>query len=185
MQLTSTTNTTQPWLFWVTLLWHRFFFWWLNHNSGASSFPKTEPSKPFSVSYCLAATHRKQTITVSKRASQEGSRALFSYPSSAPPQNPVIITGQCALARSSLSPTLPSLLLLSLSCPPSLLFLCASRVSSSHRIRAHVSNKPLRAYLQENPLRWAPPLSVSCRPHSFMTPYRWRRRFHGAYCRRQ
>lgn len=91
------------------------FLLWLNHNSGASSFPKTEPSKPFSVSLCLAATRRKQTITVSERASQETSCALFSYPSSAPPQNPVIITGHRAFAPPlpitvstfTLSPSLP------------------------------------------------------------------------------
>lgn len=160
------------------------FLLWLNHNSGASSFPKTEPTESFSVSFCLAAARRKQTITVSERASQETSCALFSYPSSAYLQSPVIINGQRALAR---LPPLPSLFLLALSHPPSS---CSYVRRESLLLSQNVSARLQQAFtrvqsLQENPLRSAPPLSVSCRPHSIMTPDRWRRRFHGAHCRRQ
>lgn len=162
---------------------------WLNHNSGASSFPKTEPSKPFSVSFCLAAARRKQTITVSHRASQETSCALFSYPSSAPPQSPVIITGHRALAPPSSPPPPPSLHCFyfhSLALPPSCSYVRRESLLLSQTLSARLQPVFTRVQtLQENPLRSAPPLSVSCRPHSFMTPDRWRRRFHGAHCRRQ
>lgn len=134
---------------------------WLNHNSGASSFPKTEPS--FSVSFCLAAARRKQTIMVSARASQETSCALFSYPSSSPPQSPVIITRHRALARPPVPPPFPvSTFTLSPSLP--LIPMCVEKVSSSHRVWAHVSNQPLRVYELSKRIPYGQPL-----PFPFLT----------------
>ncbi|KAM7393681.1 hypothetical protein PAMP_020536 [Pampus punctatissimus] len=79
-----------------------------------------------------AGARRKQTITVSEISSQETSYALFSFPSSAPPQSPVIITGHRALARYP-PPSRHRFYLHSLTLPP-LVPMCVEEVSSSHRV---------------------------------------------------
>lgn len=82
--------------------------------------------------------------------------------------NSVIITGHRALAHSPL----PTLLLHSLFSTPSLFSQCASQsllLSQSLSVRLQPAFTREQT-LQENPLRPTPPLSVSYRPHSFMTP---------------
>lgn len=130
----------------------------LNHNSGASFFPKKQPPYPFYLIFsawlCLAIARRKQTITVSERASQETGRALLS---SALSRSPVIITGNGAWLTPSVHPSLHFFFFFYFHPPPSSLFLRAS--SESPPLCAHVFSHSLRAYqpLQENPLRSAPP----------------------------
>lgn len=82
--------------------------------------------------------------------------------------NSVIITGHRALTHSPL----PTLLLHSLFSTPSLFSQCASQsLLLSQSLSARLQPAFTREQtLQENPLRPAPPLSVSYRPHSFMTP---------------
>lgn len=125
----------------------------MNHNSGAFSVPE---DGPIPTSFFHVSPSGRGAPETDHNGQETGC---------APPQNPVTITGHRALLA-SLLPLLPSPFLLphSPSLHPEPLQRCA---------RTSPANLYACTDLSERiPLRSAPPLSVSCRPHSFLTRVR-------------
>lgn len=135
------------------------FFLWLNHLSRASLFLETQPSRTSSVS--LSGCSSPETNHNSLQECCPGNAPL-SYPCTAPTHSPVIVVGFSRL---------PLLHLHSLFRTPSL-FLRASAKTPPLSKSASARLQPAFTRVEAPnriPLRSTPPLSVSYRPHSFMT----------------